>query len=315
MIKEKYPHIKVTVLTADESPNTTSDVAAGIFKWGVKSPPGSDAGQSERWALQSWSWFNNLLKEGPSVAGVSKIPAFFFSSHNEDQVESSITKKLCKVYRKCTEKELNLPQPSGKYKHGIYVHTLQMDTGIYLPYLTKRFKAAGGSIKKFRVESLVDLPGDVIVNCAGLGARSLAGDKELVPLRGQVIRVRAPWIKTCFFADDTYVIPGQNWVTVGGTLQYNDWMTEPEPNDSARIWSRAVAAFPCLAEAEIIGDMVGLRPHRNHPRIEIEKKSGRFVVHNYGHSGWGIMASPATSLKALDLVGECLGVLQQTAKL
>ena len=69
----------------------------------------------------------------------------------------------------------------------------------------------------------------------------------------QVLRVEAPCIKTVLYADDVYLIPGsqrkekyygilcilifikgQRWVTVGGTRQYNDWMTEVSPHDSAR---------------------------------------------------------------------------------
>ena len=42
----------------------------------------------------------------------------------------------------------------------------------------------------------------------------------------QVLRVKAPWVKTALYADDVYVIPGQKWVTVGGTRQYNDWMVK-----------------------------------------------------------------------------------------
>ena len=35
----------------------------------------------------------------------------------------------------------------------------------------------------------------VVANCTGLGAVRLFGDKEMYPVRGHVIRVRAPWIK------------------------------------------------------------------------------------------------------------------------
>ena len=75
-------------------------------------------------------------------------------------------------------------------------------------------------------------------------------------------RVAAPWIKTALYADDVYVIPGQKWVTVGGTRQYNDWMTEVSPHDSERIWARACHTFPTLSRANILEELVGLRPHR-----------------------------------------------------
>ena len=34
-----------------------------------------------------------------------------------------------------------------------------------------------------------------VANCTGLGAARLFGDTEMYPVRGHVIRVRAPWIK------------------------------------------------------------------------------------------------------------------------
>ena len=116
-----------------------------------------------------------------------------------------------------------------------------------------------------RCENLSDLRGscDLAVNCTGLGARRLCDDKRVIPLRGQVLRVEAPWIKTALYADDVYIIPGQKWVTVGGTRQYNDWMTEVSPHDSARIWARAAATFPTIAGAKVLEEKVGLRPHRH----------------------------------------------------
>ena len=69
----------------------------------------------------------------------------------------------------------------------------------------------GGVLMQGRCEDLSDLRGscDVAINCTGLGARRLCDDKRLLPLRGQVLRVEAPWIKTALYADDVYIIPGQ----------------------------------------------------------------------------------------------------------
>ena len=36
---------------------------------------------------------------------------------------------------------------------------------------------------------------DVVVNCLGLGAREVVPDASMVPIRGHVIRVCAPWVK------------------------------------------------------------------------------------------------------------------------
>lgn len=51
---------------------------------------------------------------------------------------------------------------------------------------------------------------DLIINCTGLGAKYLLNDNDVAAIRGQVVRVRAPW-KFDVFLDDSddgnYVIP------------------------------------------------------------------------------------------------------------
>lgn len=49
---------------------------------------------------------------------------------------------------------------------------------------------------------------DVIFNCLGLGAFQFCNDQQIIPIRGQMIRVKAPWIKHFYYTDDNcYIIP------------------------------------------------------------------------------------------------------------
>eukprot|EP00088_Acartia_fossae_P028032 TRINITY_DN28809_c0_g1_i2.p1 TRINITY_DN28809_c0_g1~~TRINITY_DN28809_c0_g1_i2.p1 ORF type:complete len:337 (+),score=49.15 TRINITY_DN28809_c0_g1_i2:44-1054(+) len=299
-LQERFPNSQVKIVSGKLSPETISDVAAGIFRWTMRTPPEYES----KWPQEAWAWFQNLYKESPLKTGVSKLPALFFSSYSSEQCESKVMKSVCQVYRKCTPAELNLPQPAGKFKHGIYLHTLQIDTGTYIKYLTDKFMFRGGTIIQAEIESFDEIGSKYIINCTGLGSRKLAGDREVLPIRGQVLKVEAPWIKTAMYADDVYIIPGQKYITIGGTRQYNDWHTDPEPHDTARIWDRACATFPCISKAKIVDVKVGLRPHRRHPRVEKEESNGKFIFHNYGHCSWGIMSSPATSKQVVDLVAE-----------
>lgn len=46
------------------------------------------------------------------------------------------------------------------------------------------------------LEGMQELAGySMVANCSGLGAAKLFKDAEMYPVRGHVIRVRAPWIK------------------------------------------------------------------------------------------------------------------------
>lgn len=59
-------------------------------------------------------------------------------------------------------------------------------------------------------------PPDAVILCVGLGARFLGGieDKDVIPVRGQTVLLRAPWVRTMPVLKDLkdgamppYVIP------------------------------------------------------------------------------------------------------------
>jgi len=99
--------------------------------------------------------------------------------------------------------------------------TVSIDTPVYLPYLLGRFLAKGGSIVRSSLQhisqvlegALTPFKPDALVVCAGIGARFLGGveDKDVYPIRGQTVLIRAPWVKfgrTINGKDEvTYIIP------------------------------------------------------------------------------------------------------------
>src|SRR5438034_417096 len=91
------------------------------------------------------------------------------------------------------------------------------------------------------VAAAVDFPyraGDAVVNCAGLGARELAGDARVHAVRGQVARVRNPGLARAVL-DETaarslaYVIPRSDGVIVGGTADERAEDLTPDPRAEA----------------------------------------------------------------------------------
>ena len=74
---------------------------------------------------------------------------------------------------------------------------------------------------------------------------------------------------------------------------------------------RCVELVPALTEGKgiealsIVRHSVGLRPMREDgPRVEKEKISGIWVVHQYGHGGYGFQASYGSAKAAARLVEE-----------
>ena len=48
-------------------------------------------------------------------------------------------------------------------------------------------------------------------------------DNHMYPIRGQVIRVKAPWMKSIWFWKNSYIIPNIDNIVLGGTADRNEW--------------------------------------------------------------------------------------------
>lgn len=102
---------------------------------------------------------------------------------------------------------------------------------------------------------------------------------------------------------------------LGGCYQKGNWDPQVDLNLANRIMKRAVDVCPALTggkgveHLDIIRHGVGLRPLRlGGTRLEKEKIDGVWVVHNYGHGGYGYQSSYGCSQEAVKLVDEALSL-------
>lgn len=184
-----------------------------------------------------------------------------------------------------------------------------VDTRAYLPYLRGRFAAAGGTVVERRLQSLDEAlaRAEVVVNCSGLGARTLASDPEVFPIRGQLVHVDGPVIDDIVLDEHgpeglTYVVPRGDHCVLGGTSDPYDDDTAPRPADSAGIVERCARIDPRLREAPRLAEIVGLRPGRSTVRLEAEPRGEGLIVHDYGHGGAGVTLSWGCAEEAVGLV-------------
>jgi D-amino-acid oxidase len=170
---------------------------------------------------------------------------------------------------------------------------------VYLEYLLGRFAGLGGTVDYAAVASLAAVDAAVVVNCTGIGARALATDDALVPIRGQVVVVENPGIDEFYIdrgapgnVDYVYAFPHGDVIVLGGTAQRGATDLAPRPEISARIMRDCAAVFPALRGARVVTERVGLRPYRPQVRLEAETlPGGRALWHNYGHGGAGVTLS------------------------
>jgi D-amino-acid oxidase len=185
---------------------------------------------------------------------------------------------------------------SNDFASGFAIKVPLTDTTVYLDYLANRFQKAGGKIKgSVHFEKLEDVEGDLVINCAGIGARELAHDIDLEPHRGQVAIVpkmeNLEWAIVCDDDPLMYVIPRANDCLFGGTNTVSDNL-EPDPATTKAIVAECSRVLK-IRSPEVLRERVGLRPFRKSGvRLEKEKLSdGRAVIHNYGHGGAGFTMS------------------------
>ncbi|QMU69456.1 FAD-dependent oxidoreductase [Streptacidiphilus sp. P02-A3a] len=184
---------------------------------------------------------------------------------------------------------------------------------LYLAWMLDRFRRRGGRLVTRRLDSLAQVAGaaPVVVNASGLGARRLCGDGALYPVRGQLVLVRNPGLRTSLRIQDdpagyTYVHPRSRDVVLGGTFDEGSWDTAADPETARAIIARCTALAPRLRDAEVVGHLVGLRPvRRGGVRLERDEATlpGSALVHNYGHGGAGVTLSWGCADAAVELIG------------
>ena len=194
--------------------------------------------------------------------------------------------------------ETSLDQKSVEFAGGFVLNVPLMDTTIYLDYLANRFlKADGQIIENVCFEKLedVDPKFDLVINCAGIGARELAHDADLESHRGQVAIVPRikdlPYAVVCDDAPLMYAIPRTNDCVFGGTNDLNDDLGV-DSETTARIVAECSRALK-IEKPNLLAERVGLRPFRK-SGVRIERarlNDGRTVVHDYGHGGAGFTLS------------------------
>ncbi|XP_023276798.1 D-aspartate oxidase [Seriola lalandi dorsalis] len=317
-IAEALPFCSVTLLAEKFSPDTTSDGAAGLL-FAAKFPD-IPLERQRRWFKDSFDHLLAIAQSQHSPEAGVMLSSGWQIFKEEPADKKPFWSDFVIGFRPMTDRELN-QFPDRKF--GQAFTTIKCECSSYLLWLEKRFRKAGGQVQQRKLNSLQELSNsyDIIVNCSGLGSKLLVGDTQVYPVRGQVLKVEAPWLQHFIRDGDgmTYIYPGIHSVTVGGTRQEGNWRLQVDEGDTKSILERCSRLVPSLSKAKVLSAWVGLRPSRRNPRVErelVQLQGHRVpVVHNYGHGAWGVTLAWGTALDALGLVKQCLHEMPLQAKL
>lgn len=287
---------KVTIWAKDLPPYTTSNKAAAIwYPFSCGSPE-----KATQWLKATREFFQKeILSDAKSGCKKRTVVEIFHEKKRDPWWKAGVDS-----FKRIEAKYL----PDG-YTDGYQIDGLVMDTDVYMNYLVHVFKKLGGKIKKKEITDIKEgfTHYNYVINCTGLGARSLFNDQEIYPCRGQILKLKPHNVDYSLFEEEginslAYIIPRLNDLVLGGTTQDHDWNLEPSEKDTQDILRNCTNLFPQLKQADILEIKVGLRPARKNIRLEIEKYSDNFVIHNYGHGGSGFNLSWGCAQDVVQLV-------------
>ncbi|WP_329577130.1 FAD-binding oxidoreductase [Kitasatospora sp. NBC_01250] len=298
--------------------STTSAVAAAVWY-----PTGMTAGdQVERWSAEGYAEFARQAAE--AVPGVTMCRTWMLTESfapderparespaqegpapegagQDAAAQGSIPWWAAPVPDLRPLPSAGAATPGEPARHGWEFTAPSVEMPRYLAWLLDQFREGGGRVVQQRLDSLAQLAGwaPAVVNASGLGARLLCSDQAVYPVRGQIVLIRNPGLRTSVRIEGnpagyTYVHPRSADVVLGGTFEEGNWDTAVDPRTAQSILRRCTAAVPELAGAEVTGHLVGLRPaRRGGVRLGVDEHTlpGTRLVHNYGHGGAGVTLS------------------------
>ncbi len=332
----------VTVIADRFAPEVTSVVAGALWEW----PPAvcgrhhdqDSLARAKGWCDTSYGIFADLALEPATGVFLRPVTFYFKQPVEEDQRQRL---KMAEVADKVQQfrHDPSLIQENGVNPtlglRDAYAYLAPMiDTDVYMRWLLAVARRTGcliverkllGSLREQEEALAREYGADVIVHCAGLGARELA-DESVYPVRGALIRVRndgriVPRVTQahCISHDGSsaergflFIVPrGDDMVVLGGLAEPNERGLDIGLHNSEAVrvmYQRCLEFLPALRGAEIDAAepvRVGLRPFRNQG-VRLEAEADTRIIHNYGHGGSGVTLSWGCALEVAELVEEML---------
>ncbi|KAJ5085897.1 nucleotide-binding domain-containing protein [Penicillium argentinense] len=293
---------KVTIVARDLPGDDSQDWASPWAGAAIYPHPDSGGNSLQR---ENFRYYWDLAHRDPTSCGVQAIKATEYYDDRDN--DSSIWyKTVVPNYRLIHREDL----PKGS-KLGFTYTSMTLNPEILLPWIQKQLQARG--VKFIRralrsIEEARNITGArVIVHASGLGAHTLADDKNVEAIRGQTMFVKTDFAETKIHQGShyTYVIPRPqtDGAIMGGVSQPGNVDRNVDKDLRVDILQRVITLvggeLDSVRLKDVKKDIVAYRPGRKGGfRLEAEGNT----VHAYGFSGLGYVYSYGAALRVRELV-------------
>jgi len=235
LLKQGY---SVSLYSDQFFPNNVSNIAGGLW-----SPVSVDLSSQDSAAkaklhsiqVQSYQIYEKLMNEGWPVR---RIP-MFVTEEAQEKSGLDLFHRMPELFNIVPHKKIPI---EGVEQSGYEVITLLIDTPRYMAQLSEEAKRLGLKFLQRKFSTMDEIAnevgtGAIVFNSTGLGARELAKDSKVVPVRGDLIYIRKtdtfdPWdyAYMAFYGPQgtDYAFFRKGEVVVGGTFRMGDSSTAIE---------------------------------------------------------------------------------------
>lgn len=172
-------------IVAERFDNLTSHNAGGLLApVSMDNDPAMQA-VIEKIGLDAYRFYAEVARGQHPVfkTGAMIVPSYF-----DDREESGLEPYVGKVMQPAKDVTLDFGTGTTRrmvaYDDGIFI-----DTAVMMQSLTDWLRPRVTFVKR-KVKRIADLPGHYVVDCAGMGAGALNGDKAMVPVQGHLVMLK-----------------------------------------------------------------------------------------------------------------------------
>lgn len=244
---------RVTIYARDLPPNTTSNIAGGLwspyFAYDDSSLTPAFNNQFRSAAQHAHRAFRSMVG---SQYGVRWVDSYFAGDEKGEM--PNFFEEVPELFPRVADfgpGEHPFPRLYARR-----IGTMQIQTPRYMREIERDFRTAGGRIvvREFSsLQQVFELAEQTVINCTGLGSRELFGDMELIPAKGQMtILLPQPEVEEIIGIDGEalYMIPRDDGILLGGTFERNVRDLTSNPLEYERIFQGHSSFFEAMKKPQ-----------------------------------------------------------------